>query len=190
MQGFIDRLGRDDEGTLWIHDYKTSAQKMSQEDVKSEDQLALYQIGLLQNPKFSAKEKIKLIWHFVAFEKDQVIGERNPKEIEWLKQKYISKIKTIETAKDFSPKTSALCGWCEYLPICEEGKSAVENRRKKKEESKGPSITAATTMETAEPAKPAAVEAPRNVPPPPEMNPPRKRRSGVKPVNPDQLTLF
>jgi len=189
MQGFIDRLGRDEEGTLWIHDYKTSAQKMSSEDVKSEDQLALYQIGLLQNPKFSAKEKIKLIWHFVAFEKDQVIGERNPKEIEWLKQKYVSKIKTIESAKDFSPKTSALCGWCEYLPICEEGKKAVENRRKKKEESNGSPSTVASAVETPEPMKPAPVEAPVGAAAP-AVKPIRNRRSSFKPVNPDQLPLF
>ena len=74
MQGFIDRLGRDDEGVLWIHDYKTSSRKLSQEDVKNEDQLALYQIGLSQNPQYGPKEKIKLIWHFVAFEKDQVVS--------------------------------------------------------------------------------------------------------------------
>ena len=95
MQGFIDRLGLDDDGVLWIHDYKTSSRKMSAEDVKSEDQLALYQIGLAQNPKYGPQAKIKLIWHFVAFEKDQVVSERNAKEIGWLKEKYISKIQTI-----------------------------------------------------------------------------------------------
>jgi len=134
MQGYIDRLGRDDEGVLWIHDYKTSSRKMREEDVKSEDQLALYQIGLAQHPRYGAKEKIKHIWHFVAFEKDQVVGERNDREIEWLKQKYITKIKTIEKAKDFPTKTSALCGWCEFLSLCADGQASVENKKRTKEE--------------------------------------------------------
>src|SRR5258708_5424695 len=121
MQGFIDRLGRDDEGTLWIHDYKTSSRKLSEEDVKNEDQLALYQIGLAQTPQYGAKEKIKLIWHFVAFEKDQVVSERNPKELGWLKEKYISKIQTIEKAKTFSTKPGVLCQWCENLSYCSDG---------------------------------------------------------------------
>ena len=133
MQGYIDRLGRDAEGTLWIHDYKTSSRKMSEEDVKFEDQLALYQIGLNQNSKFGGEERIKLIWHFVAFEKDQVVGERNPKEIGWLKEKYIAKIQTIEKATSFPTKPGVLCQWCEYLSVCTDGKAWVENKKKKQD---------------------------------------------------------
>ncbi len=148
MQGFIDRLGRDDEGVLWIHDYKTSSRKLSQEDVKNEDQLALYQIGLAQNPQYGPKEKIKLIWHFVAFEKDQVVSERNPKEIEWLKEKYISKIQTIEKAKTFPTKPGVLCSWCEFLTVCNEGRAWVDNKKKRSE-----------SKETPSPAKPLAAPA-------------------------------
>lgn len=130
MQGYLDRLGRDEEGVLWIHDYKTSSRKLSAEDAKSEDQLALYQLGLEQNPKFGPKEKVKLIWHFVAFEKDQVVAERNPRELGWLKEKYVSKIQTIEKAKSYPTKPGVLCSWCEYLTLCSEGKTWVENRKK------------------------------------------------------------
>jgi hypothetical protein len=63
-----------------------------------------------------------------------VVGERNNREIEWLKQKYISKIKTIEKAEDYPTKTSALCGWCEYLSLCADGQAAVEKKRVLKEE--------------------------------------------------------
>jgi putative RecB family exonuclease len=131
MQGFIDRLGRDNDGTLWIHDYKTSSRKLSDEDAKFEDQLALYQIGLAQNPKYGSQVKVKLAWHFVAFEKDLVISERNAKEIEWLKKKYVLKIQEIEKAKIFPPKPSRLCEWCEYLSLCDAGKTSVQERRKK-----------------------------------------------------------
>lgn len=130
MQGFIDRLGRDSEGTLWIHDYKTSSRKMSQEDAKTEDQLALYQLGLSQNPHYGPKEEFRLAWHFVAFEKDQVVSERSPKDIERLKERYISKIETIEKSKNYPTKTGVLCQWCEYLTVCSDGQKWVENRKK------------------------------------------------------------
>jgi len=198
MQGFIDRLGRDDEGTLWIHDYKTSSRKMSEEDVKNEDQLALYQIGLSQNPKFASSTKVKLIWHFVAFEKDQVVGERNPKEINWLKDKYISKIETIEKAKTFPTKTSVLCGWCEFLSICVDGQQAVTNRKKKydarEETTPSPAplaITESPTSATPLAEKPKAEIVEAGFPSPSlvaELRPKRRKSAGV--VSPDQLTLF
>jgi len=151
MQGFIDRLGRDDDGTLWIHDYKTSARKMSEEDARGEDQLALYQAGLLQNPRFGSKEKFKLLWHFVAFEKDQVIGERNSKEIDWLKQKYIAKIETIEKAKTYPTKTSILCKWCEFLTVCSDGKAWVKNKDKNYEEDEAVPTSSSGTLPSSAP---------------------------------------
>jgi putative RecB family exonuclease len=196
MQGYIDRLGRDYEGTLWIHDYKTSSRKMSEEDVKNEDQLALYQLGLAQNPKYGAKEKIKLIWHFVAFEKDQVVSERNPKELNWLKDKYISKIQTIEKAKTYPTKTGVLCQWCEFLPVCLDGRTWVENKKKRSdakdaaEEMKAPVkavIPAPVAVLTTE--KPGLEPAPSPVKAE-EAVKPAKRKSSPKYVAPDQLPLF
>ncbi len=192
MQGFIDRLGRDEDNVLWIHDYKTSSRKMSEEDVKNEDQLALYQIGLIQHPRYGTKEKIKHIWHFVAFEKDQVVGERNAKEIEWLKQKYISKIKTIEKTQDYPTKTSALCGWCEYLTLCADGQAFVENKRRQKE-GNAPNTPASPLVRELPPA--VASEAAASLPSP-NATPvfgeaalkARRRKSSF--ISQDQLSLF
>jgi hypothetical protein len=199
MQGFIDRLGRDEDGTLWIHDYKTSARKMSEEDARGEDQLALYQAGLIQNPKYGPKEKYKLLWHFVAFEKDQVIGERNPKEIEWLKQKYISKIETIEKAKSFPTKTGILCKWCEYLTVCADGKTWVKNKDKDFEEesvSPSPVATSATATVPAEVNTESEASTAASVAPSVAATAavfgtaiPSSRRK-IKPISADQLSLF
>jgi RecB family exonuclease len=197
MQGFIDRLGRDEYGTLWIHDYKTSARKMSEEDARGEDQLALYQAGLYQNPRFGPKEKFKLLWHFVAFEKDQVMGERNSKEIDWLKQKYIAKIETIEKAKSYSTKTSILCKWCEYLTICSDGKAWVKSKDKNFEEEETASVVDATPV-------PSLTTAAENLADPVESVAPSvagtaaavfgtaipSGRKRIKAVSTDQLSLF
>lgn len=195
MQGFIDRLGRDDSGTLWIHDYKTSARKMSEEDAKSEDQLALYHAGLLQNPRFGPKEKYKLMWHFVAFEKDQVIAERNPKEIDWLKQKYISKIETIEKAKTFPTKTSILCRWCEYLTVCTDGTAWVRSKggevdddtETTKEAAPSTASAPVTTSEAPLPEPVAATAVPAEAV---ALRPAARKKGGKHAVSPDQLKLF
>ncbi len=201
MQGFIDRLGRDDEGTLWIHDYKTSSRKMSEEDVKTEDQLALYQIGLTQNHRYGPAEKIKLIWHFVAFEKDQVIGERNPKEIGWLKEKYISKIQTIEKAKTYPTKPGVLCSWCEYLTVCADGQQFVSNRKKKYDDRESISTTSIGSAKINESPTPSVslMEKPKSDLMPISDNLPisnistlktRRKKGSRGEVSPDQLTLF
>jgi hypothetical protein len=199
MQGFIDRLGVDDDGVLWIHDYKTSSRKLSAEDVKNEDQLALYQIGLSQNPKYGPQAKFKLIWHFVAFEKDQVVSERNAKEIGWLKDKYISKIQTIEKAKSYPTKTSVLCKWCEFLSVCADGKNWVASRRKESKTTEAlpeaapvPQITSVSSSATPL----AAQELGKNLPAPVESSPlalppvKSKKRKSLVVVSPDQLPLF
>jgi hypothetical protein len=186
MQGFIDRLGVDDEGVLWIHDYKTSSRKLSEEDARNEDQLALYQTGLQQNPKFGPKAQFKLLWHFVAFEKDQVVSERSPKEIDWLKQKYISKIQTIEKAKSYPTKTSPLCGWCEFLTVCAEGQAYVANRK-----GRGAAAAAKPVIEVAEAPPVKAVPA-EVLPPSAQVPAPEKLlKKNKKPVGPtNQLSFF
>jgi putative RecB family exonuclease len=195
MQGFIDRLGRDGEGTLWIHDYKTSSRKMSEEDARTEDQLALYQIGLSQNPRYGSAERIKLIWHFVAFEKDQVVGERNAKEIEWLKQKYVSKIQTIEKASTFPTKPGVLCQWCEYLTVCPEGQGAVAARRAKQREKGGLSdFSKVPSLSSVPPALPSEKPSGEIIPAawtvPSFGSGTRPGRKKASTSSPDQLPLF
>lgn len=128
MQGFIDRLSRDKEGVLWIRDYKTSSRKHA-DGGSAEDQLALYQAGLAQDPRFRDVKKVRLAWHYVADSRDDLVTlEKTPGEIEELKKTYIQKIIRIETARDFPPTPSTLCGWCEYLDLCPAGQEFLKRR--------------------------------------------------------------
>jgi len=134
MIGFIDRVASVPDGTFVIHDYKTGSHKHKPGDNEKEDQLSLYQIGLLQDsdPQFK-NASFRLKWHYVAFDDDVMEISRDSKQLENLKSTYIQKIQTIESAKTYEPKTSALCGWCEFLPLCKAGQGAVEKRRSKKD---------------------------------------------------------
>ncbi len=114
LQGYIDRLAvRED--TYEIHDYKTSSSLPLQEYLEEDRQLALYSIAIKEGYKDA--KRIKLIWHFLAFNKDISI-EKTDQELEELKKQTIQTIKEIESCEEFPPQVSRLCDWCEFRPIC------------------------------------------------------------------------
>jgi putative RecB family exonuclease len=115
MTGYIDRLSRDKDGVYEIHDYKTSAYLLSQEQVDNDRQLALYQIGVQK--KWPDIKNIRLIWHYLAFD-TQLVSYRPPEAISSLVQDSKSLIDEIEAARDFPPRESSLCDWCEYPDLC------------------------------------------------------------------------
>ena len=130
-----------------------------------------------------------------------MVSERNPKELNWLKDKYISKIETIEKAKSFSTKPGVLCQWCEYLTVCSDGKAWVEKRKKKSDRKeatepvpsaaaveavKGPLVVPTLAEKPITPLVPAAFPPISVVA---DLKPKHKKPSrGL--VSPDQLSLF
>ena len=46
--------------------------------------------------------------------------EKTQQELEKLKKETIELIRNINSTKDFTPKTSKLCDWCEFRPVCPE----------------------------------------------------------------------
>lgn len=115
LQGYIDRLDYAGDGIYEIHDYKTNSRIKLQEDVDEDRQLALYSIGIKN--RFPDAKKVRLIWHFLAFNKE-LESHRTEEQLEKLKNEIIERIKEIENAKEFKPKEGALCGWCPYQKMC------------------------------------------------------------------------
>ena len=118
LQGFIDRLSRDDSGLIRIQDYKTSGNLPTQPEIDAEAQLALYQIGVEE--MWPDNNGIELVWHFLQFDMP-LISRRTPKQLDMLREEYIDKIRRIEKATElnnFPTNETALCNWCEYFSIC------------------------------------------------------------------------
>jgi RecB family exonuclease len=115
MTGYIDRLSRTQDDVYEIHDYKTSAYLLSQEQVDNDRQLGLYQIGVQK--RWPDVKNIKLIWHYLAFD-TELSSYRTPEAISNLVQDTKSLIDEIEAAQDFPPRESPLCEWCEYPDLC------------------------------------------------------------------------
>ncbi len=114
--GIIDRLDWNDKEKIFeIHDYKTSATLMTQEEAGQDFQLALYQIALLS--RWPEAEKAKLIWHFLLFNK-QIESSRTKEQLMEIQSIAVDKIKAIEACEEFPPYKSVLCDWCDFQQIC------------------------------------------------------------------------
>jgi putative RecB family exonuclease len=115
LQGYIDRLSKRSDGTYEIHDYKTSQKLPSQHEADADRQLALYQIGVAT--RWNDVGPVDLLWHYVGF-KTTIRSERKPQQLVQLKENTVRLIERIEAEKDFQPRKSFLCNWCEYKPDC------------------------------------------------------------------------
>ncbi len=115
LRGIIDRLVRAKDGALEIHDFKTGRRVPRQEELDRDRQLGLYELGVRE--QLGEDGEVRLVWHYVV--PDQVrTSTRTPEQREALREATARSIDKIRTEKEWAPRPSALCGWCEYRPFC------------------------------------------------------------------------
>jgi putative RecB family exonuclease len=115
IRGIIDRLAKSKDGTLEIHDYKTSRRLPTMEQVATDAQLSLYEIAIRH--RWPETQQISLIWHYLAFDKEIKIT-KTPQQLDTVKRNTLDLIRRIEATTSFPTRVSALCDWCEYKEIC------------------------------------------------------------------------
>jgi putative RecB family exonuclease len=115
IRGIIDRLAKAEDGSLEIHDYKTSRRFPTPSQAGSDTQLALYELALRH--RWPGTQRITLIWHYLAFDKDISIA-KTLRQLETVKQNTLGLIKRIESTSTFPTQVTPLCDWCEYKEIC------------------------------------------------------------------------
>jgi putative RecB family exonuclease len=115
IRGVIDRLARTEDGSLEIHDYKTSRRLPASSQVGSDTQLALYELALRH--RWPGTQHVFLLWHYLAFDAEIRI-RKTPQQLETIKQNILGLIKRIESTTSFSTRVTPLCDWCEYKEIC------------------------------------------------------------------------
>ena len=111
----IDRLVDRGEGVYEVHDYKTNKKLPSQQELDQDRQLAMYSLWVRN--QFKDFRKVRLVWHFLAFDKE-IDSERSAEELEQLRLDILEKIKTIESTQDYPATVTALCNWCLYRDAC------------------------------------------------------------------------
>ncbi len=114
LQGIIDRLTRARDGVIEIQDYKTGQRIPTQEQLDEDRQLALYQIGLMDR---FPDQPIRLVWHFLKHNR-LLKSTRTAEQLETLREKTIDAIDRVRIEREFKPKPSRLCDWCEYNDRC------------------------------------------------------------------------
>lgn len=132
--GYIDRLAIGKDATYEIHDYKTSKSMPQMSHFQKDEQLALYALAV--KSAYNDAAKIRLIWHYLAFNK-AINSSRTEKEFEEAKSSVIKKIEIIEgaiTENNFLPKASQLCSWCEFQKICPQHNMQFTMENKKHDE--------------------------------------------------------
>lgn len=122
----IDRLALTEDNVYEIHDYKTSNSLPTQDYLDNDRQLAIYAYGIKK--MYPDAKKVRLIWHFLAFDKE-MSSERTPEQLEDLRKEVIESIEKIEAEKEFPSSVSTLCDWCEFQSICPEWKHKFKTEK-------------------------------------------------------------
>jgi putative RecB family exonuclease len=117
ITGFVDRLTKVCDGVWEIHDYKTSASLMTQDKADADRQLALYALAVRE--MYPDAEEVSLVWHYVVFD-HEVRSCRSLEQLADLRVQVLDQVRHIEAQRDFPARTSALCDWCDYKPLCPE----------------------------------------------------------------------
>ena len=115
IEGFVDRLALGPDGVFEIHDYKTAKSLPTQQDADRDWQLGIYDIAVREN--WPDAREVRLIWHYVRHGKS-ISSRRDPGQLQALKEEIVSVINAIKRDREFLPRPSALCDWCEYRDIC------------------------------------------------------------------------
>ena len=123
----IDRLVDIGNGVYEVHDYKTNNSLPKQEKLDEDRQLAMYSLWVKK--QFKDLKKVRLVWHFLAFDKEME-SSRTSLELEELKKDVLKKIKEIENSKKFPANKTALCDWCNFQGICPLFKHEIEQEEK------------------------------------------------------------
>jgi putative RecB family exonuclease len=115
ITGFVDRLDKVADGVWEIHDYKSSAALPTQADADASRQLALYELAIRQ--MYPDVREVTLVWHYVVPD-CEVRSSRTPEQLADLRAQVLESVEHIEAQRSFPTKTSSLCDWCEYRPLC------------------------------------------------------------------------
>lgn len=127
----IDRLLDMGDGVYEVHDYKTGSSLPKQEELDNDRQLAMYSQWVKQN--FKDFQKVRLVWHFLAFGKE-MDSYRTKEQLNDLQKEVLEQIKEIEATEDYPANVSGLCAWCLYKSICPMWSHEVELEQKPENE--------------------------------------------------------
>ena len=124
LGGAIDRVDRTDQG-FEIIDYKTNRKIPPQKDIDGDLQLSIYLRAFIAEwpslfERINDTAKISLSLEFLrhGLRMSTTRTQEDLKKIDQDILEIVGQVKEAEKQKQFEPKLSALCDWCDYQKIC------------------------------------------------------------------------
>lgn len=125
LNGFIDKIQLDEDGILHVADYKTT-EKGAKYLRKDAFQLITYAYTMLQEDP--TIKKIRASYILLRHNFEYITFEFSADQILAVKDKYLAYAESIRNEKEYSATTSALCNFCDFLPLCSEGMAKVNGK--------------------------------------------------------------
>lgn len=128
--GFIDRLSAASNG-LVVSDYKTGKRPWKNYEDDKVEQIMLYALAVskLQDDRVSKGQLL-----FLGGSQPGVISRSvTEKALEKTEQKLLAdavEIQAASTSTEWETCVGPLCGWCDFIHLCEDGQSYVQGRLK------------------------------------------------------------
>lgn len=132
LAGKLDRVDRLPDGSLLVTDYKTGKVPNAWRMPDAERQLQIY--ALLARHQFGAGSS-PVAAQFVYLEyRHRHRVEPAPQDLDTLAEDVRHAVMVIDSECDFLPSIGPLCGWCDYLSMCDAGKAWQQERDRRASE--------------------------------------------------------
>ena len=128
LNGFIDRVQIDPDGVMHVTDYKTSKSKKYLQNDFMQLQTYAY-VMCAHDPSI---QKVRTSYMMLRHNNDLIVKEFSRKEIMTIEDTFIKHAETIDEEKLWAPSVSKLCGYCDFISACPEGKKFIQIDKKLK----------------------------------------------------------
>lgn len=139
VKGIIDRIDEISDEEIEIIDYKTSKYSLTEQELRYDLQLGLYDIVTrLLFPKY---KKVKLTLNYLHYGKVSIYKTDDEREkleayVGTLYDKIVQSLKN-PNPETMQPRVNSLCSFCEYKAICPEFQKIISKEAVNPEEFKG-----------------------------------------------------
>ena len=126
LNGAIDRVQLDDDNVVHVADYKTTKNKT----YLKKDWLQLKTYGYIlvsENPDI---EVVRGSYILLRHDFEEITRGFSREELLGIKDEFVEYANDMMAETEFEPNPTVLCGWCDWLDICEKGKEKVASNQK------------------------------------------------------------
>jgi len=117
--GRIDRVDEHPEGGVIVIDYKTGKCRIDEDGLGDQIQAQVYALAVQESLKTAVRE-VRFV--FLEAETERVW---EPSELDRVEAELTRLVDRIDSTTEFIPSPTRLCGWCDYLELCDAGQAEV-----------------------------------------------------------------